>query len=492
MFRTRFVFLIFFILTGVRTSATANDNTTPLRHNNIEKSLSPDHITPPPTGTVNLDPEWGDCEGVLVRYPFNFGTTLFASMVEEIQEVAIVYILVANSTVQANCINYLTGQGVTLDNIEFIQVASNSVWIRDYGPWFVFEEDSSLSIIDMPYAWNPNWTLDDYFPEFLQGYWDLNYYSPDFWHDGGNMMTDGHGIMMMSNYVNEVNPGMSNSQICQIYQDYFGQDTIYIFQQITLDITGHIDLWAKIMNDTTILVAQMQPSDPNYNLIEQHAATMATIPTIYGSPFHIVRCPMPPYSFGYKSYLNSLIINGKALVPIYNLTFDTQALAAYQEALGPDWEVIGIDCNSIYFAGGAIHCTTIGVPRHEQDYLVDINLVCQPDTLPIVIPAQGGQFSYQVEIENLESDTIQFDFWTGETLPNGNYYGPILFRERLQLAPLSTITRGFTQNVPGNAPSGDYTFIIDVGSYLPRVISAEQSFEFTKSATAMGWRGFKH
>jgi agmatine/peptidylarginine deiminase len=439
-----------------------------------------DRITPPPDGSIWLDAEYDSCEGVFVRYPFGFGANLFADMVDALQDVAVVYIVTSSQTNKTNCLNYLASHGVPNENIEFIIAPTNSVWIKDYGPWFVRQEDSTLGIIDMPYAWNPSWVNDDHFPEFLEPYWGMDYYGPNIWHDGGNMMTDGHGTMMMSTYVNESNPGMTNTQINQIYHDYFGQDTCYIFQAISIDLTGHIDLWAKIMNDTTILVAQMQPNDPNYALVEGHAARMAAIPTVYGTPFHIVRCPMPPVTGYYKSYLNSTLLNHRAFVPIYNLTYDAAALDSYRVALGPDWEVIGIDCNSIAFAGGAIHCTTQNVPNHEWDFLVNASLSLEPLNPPIIIPASGGQFRFMLEVSNLDTIPISFDFWIDMTYPNGSSHGPAFLRERLNLSAGGAINRQLAQSVPGGAPAGTYYYNAYVGSYLPRVISQQDSFAFTK------------
>ena len=440
-----------------------------------------DHITPPPAGPITLDAEYDSCEGAFIRYPFGFGANLFAEMVDAMQDVAVVYVVTSSQTNKTNCLNYLASHGVPNENLEFIIAPTNSVWIKDYGPWFVRQEDSTLGLIDMPYAWNPGWVNDDHFPEFLAPYWGMDYYSPDMWHDGGNMMTDGHGTMMMSTYVNESNPGMTNAQINQIYHDYFGQDTCYIFQAISIDLTGHIDLWGKIMIDTTILVAQMQPNDPNYALVEGHAARMAAIPTVYGTPFHIVRCPMPPVTGYYKSYLNSLLLNHRAFVPIYNLTYDAAALDSYRVALGPEWEVIGIDCNSIAFAGGAIHCTTQNVPNHEWDYQVNASLSLEPVNPPIVIPASGGQFSFNVQIANLDTAAVSFDFWTEVTLPSGASFGPLFLREWLNLAPQGSIGRQLQQTVPAGAPAGEYTFHAYVGSHLPRIISQQESFTFVKS-----------
>lgn len=451
----------------------------------IPNQFSADRITPPPSGPITLDAEFDSCEGVFIRYPYGFGANLFADIVDAVQDVAVVYIVTSSQTNKTNCLNYLASHGVPDQNLEFIIAPTNSVWIKDYGPWFVRQQDSTLGIIDMPYAWNPSWTNDDHFPEFLEPYWGMDYYGPNLWHDGGNMMTDGHGTMMMTTYINDRNPGMTNAQICQIYHDYFGQDTCYIFQRISIDLTGHIDLWAKMMNDTTILVAQMQPNDPNYNLIENHAARMATIPTVYGTPFHIVRCPMPPASSYYKSYLNSLLINHRALVPIYNLSYDAAALDSYRVALGPDWDVIGIDCNSIAFAGGAIHCTTQSVPHHAWDYLVNAGLNLDPVSPPIIIPANGGSFNSAAQVQNLDPHAIQFDFWTEVRLPNGNLISPLFKREGLTLAASAAITRTLTQFVPATAPSGTYTYRACIGSWLPRVISQADSFQFVKTGVTM-------
>jgi len=449
----------------------------------LQRPSSPlDRITPPPSEPVTLDAEFDSCEGVFVRWPFSFATSVFAGMVDAIQDVAVVYVVTANENNKTDCLNYLASQGVPNENIEFVFAPTNSIWIKDYGPWFVRQQDNSLGIIDMPYAWAPFWTNDDFFPEFLESYWGMDYYSPDMWHDGGNMMTDGHGTMMMSTYINESNPGMTTEEICEFYQDYFGQDTCYIFQAISIDLTGHIDLWAKVMNDTTILVAQMQPNDPNYQLVENHAARMAMIPTVYGTPFHIVRCPMPPVTSYYKSYLNSLLINHKAIVPIYNLPMDAAALDSYQVALGPEWDVVGVDCNGIAFAGGAVHCTTQPVPNHEWDYLVDASITLEPVSPPIIIPPNGGTFSSTVTVQNLEPNAIQFDFWTEVRLPDGSPYAPLYKREGVPLSESTSISRTLTQSVPENAPPGTYTYFSYVGSWLPRVVSQVDSFQFSKTS----------
>ena len=447
-----------------------------------------DRITPPPAGEVFLDPEFGLREGVIVRYPFGYGN-LLAQMVDNLQDYGIVYILVENAAVESNCYNFLASNGVPWENIECIHAPTNANWSRDYGPWFVWEEDNTLSIIDLIYyADRPQ---DDFIPEFLETYWGMGYYGPDIHHEGGNMMTDGYGQMMMSTHVFEANPGMTTEQVNQIHHDYMGQDTTYIFERIALDGTGHIDLWSKIMNDTTILVAQMQPDDVNYQLVENHAARMDALPTHTGGTFHIVRCPMPPVAYWwifpyYRSYINSVLFNGLALIPVYGLEWDDAAIAAYQEALGPDWTVVGLDCNGIAPAGGAIHCTTIAVPEHIESYTHDLELTFEPVSAPIIIPAAGGSFNFDVNIENLENNSVLFDFWVDVTLPGGAVFGPVFKRNSVTLPALTNIGRELSQAIPSQAPEGTYSYNGYVGSYLPLVINSQGSFTFEKTAALDG------
>ncbi len=443
-------------------------------------------ITPPPTGSVYMEPEWAEKEGIIMRYPFGFGTSLFANMIDNFQDYGVVYIIVENTAVQSDLFGYLSSHGVPWENIECIYAPTvgnfNGEWTRDYGPLFIWVDDSTLSINDLIYF--PMQQTSDAIPEVICDLWHMPYYGPNIREEGGNLMTDGHGAIMMTDVVFDKNPGMTMDELQQIYQEYFGQDTAYVFENFIDDRLGHIDGWAKIVNDTTILVARLHPSDPNYQLVENHAASMDQIPTFNGGTFHIVRCQLPdPW---YYTYINGTLFNGLALVPVYGFDLDQQALESWQEALGPNWTIVGLNCYLFSMLGGAIHCTTMEVPKHDWDYLVNADLTFEPYSTPIVIPAIGGSFDFNLEIENIEPDTIQFDLWIDVTLPNGNIYGPLLKREGVTMVGYGQIARDLTQVVPGNASSGSYIYNAYIGSYLPRVISAEQNFAFEKLGGTSG------
>ena len=116
-----------------------------------------------------------------------------------------------------------------------------------------------------------------------------------------------------------------------------------------------------------------------------------------------------------------------------------------------------------------------------------------PVNPPIVIPAGGGSFQFNAQIENREQSASTFDAWTEAALPSGGVYGPIILRTGLSIAPGQTIARhGIGQFVPGYAPSGTYGYIGNVGVY-PNIIIDNDEFGFSKqpgdesSNHSQGW-----
>jgi len=127
----------------------------------------------------------------------------------------------------------------------------------------------------------------------------------------------------------------------------------------------------------------------------------------------------------------------------------------------------------------AIRIYPIGtIPDHDCD------ITLTPISPPIIIPANGGVFNFDVLLENNELISYPVDIWTMATLPDSTTYGPIM-NIGITFNGGASFTRLRTQNVPAVAPSGNYTYDGYMGLY-PNVIWAEDHFEFTKSATDIG------
>jgi len=111
-----------------------------------------------------------------------------------------------------------------------------------------------------------------------------------------------------------------------------------------------------------------------------------------------------------------------------------------------------------------------------------LTVTLTPETTPIVIPAIGGAFDFNAEVENSGTIAVGFDVWSMVDMPTGGQYGPLLLRTGLNLNPGGSLARDLTQNVPGGAPAGNYTYWLYSGNYLSGNVIAEDSFDFSKSA----------
>lgn len=115
----------------------------------------------------------------------------------------------------------------------------------------------------------------------------------------------------------------------------------------------------------------------------------------------------------------------------------------------------------------------------------DVTITMTPAITPIIIPGQGGSFDFNIAMTNNEPTSLAFSTWIMVQLPDQSWFGPVLGPVNLALAAGSSLDRDRTQNVPGGAPEGIYTYEGRVGSY-PNLIWCSDSFTFEKLAAGDG------
>ena len=344
-------------------------------------------ITDPPDSILYAPAEFDSIAGIL--FAWEAYTTLLIQLVKEVAEEDTAWVVVDNTSEQNSVFNTLNNANVNMNHVVVEVVPTNSVWIRDYGPWWIYEPDNRRAIIDLTY--NRPRPQDDAFPELFAENFGVSYYGLGLIEAGGNMLLDGKGAVIISDVVFDASqgfdPDLTEQQLRQYFLDYFGIHKVIITPHLINDGTGHIDMFVKIVNDTTIIVGEYENQAAgypgNYDICNQVANQLANETNGVGRPFNIVRMPMPPYNNGITyTYVNSLLVNNKILVPIYgfNDSFanDVDILSQYEEII-PGSEAIGFDCNQIIAANGAIHCITMKVPAMLEmiscgNSLGDINL----------------------------------------------------------------------------------------------------------------------
>ena len=344
-------------------------------------------ITDPPDSIVYTPAEFDSVAGVI--FAWEAYPTLLTDLIKEVAEDDTAWVVVDNTSEQNSVSNTLSNANVNMDRVVFQVIETNSVWVRDYGPWWIIEPENSLAIIDLVY--NRPRPLDDTYPESAAGYFGINYYGLGLIEAGGNMLLDGQGAVIVSNVIFDgsqgFDPTLTQDQLEQYFLDYFGVHKVIVTPHLINDGTGHIDMFVKLINDSTVIVGEYENQSAgypgNYDICNQVASQLANETNGAGRPFNVVRMPMPQFNNGITyTYINSLIVNNKVLVPIYGLSTefanDDSVLALY-ETIMPGVEAVGFDCNQIIPANGAIHCIAMKVPALPEtiacgNLMGDVNL----------------------------------------------------------------------------------------------------------------------
>lgn len=319
---------------------------TPVRNENFVE-------TDPPAGEPRFVAEFEPMQAVLIRYPLGIPYSVVRELAEDCTLITVV-----SSSYQSSCMNEYQNNGVNMDHCLFVNAPTDSYWVRDYGPWYIFE-DREPAIVDNRYNRpRPN---DDNISGVFANYWDIPMYGMNLQHTGGNMMEDGRGHGVSDNLVVQENNN-NETNVRNKMRDYLGIDPYHITIDPQGDYIAHVDCWGKYLAPDKILIAQLPQSSSQYSLYEQVAEYFATTNCCWGYPYHVYRVPEPGGST-LAPYTNSLILNNKVFVPLgTNASYNEQALAVYQEAL-PGYEILGFEYNGYngWENTDALHCRTRGV-----------------------------------------------------------------------------------------------------------------------------------
>lgn len=310
--------------------------------------------TDPPTGEPRFVAEFEPMQGVMIRYPLGIPTSLVAQLSNNCR----VYCIVSSSQ-QSQAQSSFQSAGVNMSNVNFVNASTDSYWVRDYGPWYIFE-DREPAIVDNVYNRpRPN---DDNISGVFATYWDIPMYGMNLQHTGGNMMEDGRGHGVSDNLVLQENSN-NETNVRNKMRDYLGIDPYHITIDPQGDYIAHVDCWGKYLAPDKILIARLPQNNSHYADYEEVADYFASTNCCWGYPYRVYRVDEPGGNT-LAPYTNSLILNKTVYVPLgNNNTYNNNALAVYQEAM-PGYDIVGVT-NSSYSSGwqntDALHCRTRGV-----------------------------------------------------------------------------------------------------------------------------------
>ena len=403
------------------------------------------NFTTPPDFSTRTIGEWEELQSIVVTWD------AFYSVLREIVRYSKDDVEVINVCEDSTAIkNYLTSHDIDFENLTFIQAPFNTVWVRDFGPNPVYQNDvDSLVLIDWIY--NRPRPSDDVIPNVISEYLDVPLYSTtevpyDLVHTGGNFMSDGLGMGFSSELILEENDSTSwfgtsahtEEDIDTIMDEFMGIYEYPKMQSLLYDGINHIDMHMKLLDEQTLLVGEFPEGVSDGPRIEENIQyILDNYKTYWGTDFRIERIIQPPCrngqyppdcsaSYEYRTYTNALFVNKTVLVPIYLTDTDSLALARWQELM-PGYKIRGIDCRQIINSGGAIHCVTkeVGVndplwiahrglddveaEENNSDYMVEAKIKHRSGIASAqvfwTIDTTGGYQSVDMNLENADEDT---------------------------------------------------------------------------------------
>jgi agmatine deiminase len=316
--------------------------------------LQPQVNDSPPVGPVHSIGEYDPCTGALVRYPLGVPYAL----IREITRDVTLHVILRDIYYDDAVANFIA-EGVDTARVDWVLAPNNSIWTRDYGPWFVFDGNGQMVIMDHYYN-RPARPDDNAVPRELAAHWGMPVVTHGLWHAGGNYLPEGSGISYSTDLVWNENATMSHAEIAQFMLDYYGVTDYEVLPDISETGIHHMDTWGKLLDEETILLKQVDPSHPDYARIEANAVTLAGITNRYGRPFKVIRvfCPQIP-SGDVAAYTNCLILNDKVLVPLFNLPGDSTVLQLYRDNM-PGYEVLGF-AQPDWISDDALHCRVMQI-----------------------------------------------------------------------------------------------------------------------------------
>ncbi len=437
--------------------------------------------------------EWEPAYGTLIRWPLGIPSTLVVELAADDS----LYVLVETAGQESQARSAFAGYGVNLDHVRFIRANTYSHWTRDWGPHSVFDGEGRYGITDPyfdGYPWVPGCFIDagpratttaaalprqgvrgyeedDAVNAVLAAEFGCPLHELPAYCTGGNIMCDGQGGAFSTRQMYLENaPLWSEAQFRQLAEEYLGIHTYHLVDKPEVHGIQHIDCYAKLLDEETVLIKEVAPGHEEYACIEHLVDEIAALTNGYGRPYRIERvyCGSLGGS-AVAAYTNSLILNEKVLVPVFGIGTDDAALETYREIM-PGYEVIGFYSSSWYYYD-ALHCRTMGIFDRQMLRMAHRRLDRE------VEPAT--EYPIEVFIDDrsetgLVSEALNV-FWRQEgapqwqRLPLEQAAGADSFRAALPGQPPQTTVEyyvaaadssGRSETLPPSAPEGCYRFTI--------------------------------
>jgi agmatine/peptidylarginine deiminase len=315
-----------------------------------------------PTGPVHCAAEYEPMQAILLSWN---GTTSWLTIVAQMASRitttggAQAWVVVRDAAAENTARTQITAAGADISKVRFFRRTLDTIWIRDYGPRYIFQGDCR-AIVD--HVYNRPRPNDDNLPGWLGGQIRQPVYEIPLIHGGGNFHLDALDRGYATRLIVNENPGQTEAQIVGHLADYQNLG-MHLFDPypVGVDSTQHLDMWMQVIADNKVMVSDWPANSGSVQdvICDNAAVLMAS------RGYQVFRVPAFRVSNTHYTYTNVVMCNDLVLLPSYtNATVqpsNATALAAWQAAL-PGKTVVQVNCQAIVTAAGVMHCIAMHVP----------------------------------------------------------------------------------------------------------------------------------
>jgi agmatine/peptidylarginine deiminase len=317
---------------------------------------------------------------------------VYAQLVREISERAPVVSIISSAEESFLAREVLDEYGVSRNNVHFLFMPLDTIWIRDYGPIFVRRSDGSAVAVDTYYSTRKEdgsfRAADDKVAVYLANLLDIPCSYLPLQLEGGNFLSNGDGLLLASSRIAERNQARNYlpDEIGRLMSTYFGFRSWVMSGYLPQESTGHVDMFATFLAHDTAVVASIDEREyPQEAAILNHAAKLLSQEiTTAGTPVKVHRIPMPgPVGDYWRSYTNIFMVNKLLLMPSFSnvpAVVENRVEKLYRTLL-PDYKIVKVPADDLVEYGGFLHCMLLGIPH----FVDPTNLLELQDGLPTMI-----------------------------------------------------------------------------------------------------------
>jgi agmatine deiminase len=317
---------------------------------------------------------------------------VFAEVIKNLTSGERVRLVVGGKGMQRQAARALEKSGVDLNRVDFVQLATDRSWTRDFLPLFVAKpgRGKKRALATVKFRFN-GWARYDNFKRdeaaglkiqeraTAAGATPFRALAADSDRqvvlEGGAIDVDGEGSLLCTEECLLDGRQARNAELGKLgveraLRDHLGTERVlWLGRGIAGDDTaGHIDDFARfVAPGRIVLAAEKNRRDPNFAPLRDALERLTGARDARGRRIEVISLPMPePVIFDDQrlpaSYANFYIGNSVVLVPVFNDPADATALGILRE-LFPGRRVVGIYSKDFVLGLGTIHCSTQQEPK---------------------------------------------------------------------------------------------------------------------------------